>query len=70
MDVNLGTPITLALVALALIPFVRQLVGKGGSSCDGCSGSCDGCSGCGAVDKMVRDMERDANRAGTVAKQG
>ncbi len=31
MDMNFGTAITLALIALALIPTVRHLVGKGGS---------------------------------------
>lgn len=52
---NLGTALTLALVAVALVPAVCQLVGKGGSSCNG---SCDGCNGCNAADKMVRDMKR------------
>ncbi|MDD6729653.1 MAG: hypothetical protein PUE02_01850 [Eggerthellaceae bacterium] len=55
MDMNFGTAITLALIALALIPTVRHLVGKGGSSCDNCNGSCNGCN---AADKMVRDMKR------------
>ena len=44
MDMNFGTAITLALIALALIPTVRHLVGKGGSSCDNCNGSCNGCN--------------------------
>ncbi|MCI1479866.1 MAG: hypothetical protein LKH29_03140 [Eggerthellaceae bacterium] len=67
MDMNLGTALTLALIAVALIPAVRQLVGKGGSSCDGCNGSCNSCN---AADKMVRDMKRaERKRSRRMRKQ-
>lgn len=61
MVLNLGTIVTLALVALACVPLVRSLRKKGLSAtveggCDGCgSGNCSSCS---AADKMVRDMQK------------
>jgi hypothetical protein len=70
MDMNLGTALTLALIAVALIPAVRQLVGKGVSSCDGCNGSCNSCNSCNAADKMVRDMKRaERKRSRRMRKQ-
>lgn len=47
----------LVIVALAVLA-VRRLVQRG--TCD-CRDHCDGgCAGCGAVDKMVSDMEHAA----------
>ena len=52
--------ITLAIIALAVLA-VRRMARRGLCDChDGeCSGH--GCSRCGAVDKMVADMERAAD---------
>lgn len=48
----------LVIIALAVLA-VRRLVQRG--TCD-CRDHCDGggCAGCGAVDKMVSDMEHAA----------
>ncbi|WP_139652030.1 FeoB-associated Cys-rich membrane protein [Raoultibacter phocaeensis] len=52
--------ISLMIVALAVLA-VRRMMKRG--LCDCHDGECPsgGCSGCGAVDKMVADMERAAN---------
>lgn len=61
MVLNIGTIVTLALVALACVPFVRSLRKKGLSATveDGCGGCDSGnCSACSVADKMVSDMQK------------
>lgn len=58
--------VALAVAALAFLA-VRRLVRNGMCDCHkgddahgGCAGGCAGCSGCGAADKMVSDMKKQA----------
>lgn len=52
--------LSLVLIVLAALA-VRRLLRRGMCDCNDhcdCSSGSAGCSGCGAVDKMVADMER------------
>lgn len=63
LAINVPTAIILLVVAAFVFLAIRRLVKRGMCDCkEGC-GDSGGCAHCGAVDKMLADMEQSAKQS-------